>query len=499
MLTAAIIGVLGLIPGMPNLVFLLLAATLGGMAWMQRKRIAEEAAAPPRPRAAARGADARRRQSGGELERRLAGGRARLEVGYRLIPMVDKGRTASCSRHPRLRKKFAQEVGFLSAPSTSATTSSSSPMVTSSLLAASRSAVAMHLSWPVPSPSTRGVSARLPDARPPTRLPGLPWFGVDRRLDARAGARARLHRGGREHRGGDPPQPRHPQPRRRAAWAARDPGPASTTRQGIARWSRTSCPSCCRSAPCSACCRTCSRKASTSATCAASSRCSPENAPRVQDPAQLTTRVREGARPRHPAGPVPGQCRGPGDGAPSPAGAHPRCRPWLRAARAGAIELGLADTLLRQTAQIAQRQEDVGLPPVLLVPAQLRPLLSRFLRRAVPSSRGEGRTIQQRWCRRTRTIPRHRDGRFAWAERRDRDSRQSPRESPSAGATQVAIRRFVRVGADSVRPRSRLASRLRTMLALPDGCGATIAAAGARSRLPNSTLPETRFIPIPGA
>ncbi|HMU17336.1 MAG TPA: FHIPEP family type III secretion protein, partial [Thauera aminoaromatica] len=40
-LTAAIIGVLGLIPGMPNLVFLLLAATLGGMAWMRRKRIAE--------------------------------------------------------------------------------------------------------------------------------------------------------------------------------------------------------------------------------------------------------------------------------------------------------------------------------------------------------------------------------------------------------------------------------------------------------------------------
>jgi flagellar biosynthesis protein FlhA len=51
----------------------------------------------------------------------------------------------------------------------------------------------------------------------------------------------------------------------------------------------------------------------------------------------------------------------------------------------GVIEPGLADTLLRQTAQIAQRQEDIGLPPVLLVPAQLRTLLSRFLRRAVPS------------------------------------------------------------------------------------------------------------------
>ncbi|MDR0634490.1 MAG: FHIPEP family type III secretion protein, partial [Azoarcus sp.] len=53
----------------------------------------------------------------------------------------------------------------------------------------------------------------------------------------------------------------------------------------------------------------------------------------------------------------------------------------------GVIEPGLADTLLRQTAQLAQRQEDVGLPPVLLVPAPLRMLLSRFLRRAVPSLR----------------------------------------------------------------------------------------------------------------
>jgi len=53
----------------------------------------------------------------------------------------------------------------------------------------------------------------------------------------------------------------------------------------------------------------------------------------------------------------------------------------------GAIEPGLADTLLRQTAQLAQRQEEIGLPPVLLVPSQLRLLLSRFLRRAVPGLR----------------------------------------------------------------------------------------------------------------
>jgi flagellar biosynthesis protein FlhA len=48
------------------------------------------------------------------------------------------------------------------------------------------------------------------------------------------------------------------------------------------------------------------------------------------------------------------------------------------------IEPGLADTLVEQTAQAARRQEQLGLTPVLLVPAQLRALLARFLRRALP-------------------------------------------------------------------------------------------------------------------
>jgi flagellar biosynthesis protein FlhA len=51
----------------------------------------------------------------------------------------------------------------------------------------------------------------------------------------------------------------------------------------------------------------------------------------------------------------------------------------------GGIEPGLADTLLQQTEMAAQRQEQLGLTPVLLV-APLR-LLSRFLRRAMPQLR----------------------------------------------------------------------------------------------------------------
>jgi flagellar biosynthesis protein FlhA len=51
---------------------------------------------------------------------------------------------------------------------------------------------------------------------------------------------------------------------------------------------------------------------------------------------------------------------------------------------AGAIEPTLADTLLREAATAAQRQEDLGLPAVLLVPGNIRPLLSKFIRRTVP-------------------------------------------------------------------------------------------------------------------
>lgn len=50
----------------------------------------------------------------------------------------------------------------------------------------------------------------------------------------------------------------------------------------------------------------------------------------------------------------------------------------------GGFEPGLAERLLAQTGRVVQTQEDQGLPAVLLVPAPLRTLLARFLRRAAP-------------------------------------------------------------------------------------------------------------------
>ncbi|WP_439672333.1 flagellar biosynthesis protein FlhA [Cupriavidus necator] len=53
----------------------------------------------------------------------------------------------------------------------------------------------------------------------------------------------------------------------------------------------------------------------------------------------------------------------------------------------GGIEPGLADALLQQTQGAVTRQEQLGMDPVLLVPSQLRPLMARFLRRTMPQLR----------------------------------------------------------------------------------------------------------------
>jgi len=50
----------------------------------------------------------------------------------------------------------------------------------------------------------------------------------------------------------------------------------------------------------------------------------------------------------------------------------------------GGIEPGIADNLLHQAQAAIQRQEQMGLAPVLVVQHSLRVLLSRFLRRSLP-------------------------------------------------------------------------------------------------------------------
>jgi flagellar biosynthesis protein FlhA len=47
------------------------------------------------------------------------------------------------------------------------------------------------------------------------------------------------------------------------------------------------------------------------------------------------------------------------------------------------LEPGLADQLLRGVSQAAENQEQMGIPAVLLVPAPMRALMARFLRRSI--------------------------------------------------------------------------------------------------------------------
>jgi flagellar biosynthesis protein FlhA len=108
-ITAGIIGTLGMIPGMPHLVFWLIGAALGSLAWWLDRRDKLAAAAPPAPPPDAQPANAEATWDDLQPVDTLG-----LEVGYRLIALVDKTRAGDLlSRIKGVRKKFAQEVGFL--------------------------------------------------------------------------------------------------------------------------------------------------------------------------------------------------------------------------------------------------------------------------------------------------------------------------------------------------------------------------------------------------
>ena len=111
-LTAAIIGLLGLIPGMPNFIFLLIGGALAAVAWRLDRQRQEQ---KPLPVAAAPTV-AREVQEASWADVTpldVLG----LEVGYRLIPLVDKAQDGELLRRIRgIRKKFAQDVGFLVSP-----------------------------------------------------------------------------------------------------------------------------------------------------------------------------------------------------------------------------------------------------------------------------------------------------------------------------------------------------------------------------------------------
>ena len=112
--SAGILGLMGLVPGMPNFAFLAMAALSGSGAWLLHKKAMAEAEAPaPAPTAPAgpQASPEMRELSWEDVEAIDAIG---LEVGYRLIPLVDKAQGGELmGRIKGVRKKLSEELGFL--------------------------------------------------------------------------------------------------------------------------------------------------------------------------------------------------------------------------------------------------------------------------------------------------------------------------------------------------------------------------------------------------
>ncbi|CFW67639.1 flagellar biosynthesis protein FlhA [Yersinia enterocolitica] len=108
-LSAAVLGLLGMVPGMPNFVFLLFTAALLALAWRLRGKQSQQPTAAEAPVIQDQQQATEATWSDVQLEDPLG-----MEVGYRLIPMVDFQQNGELlGRIRSIRKKFAQEMGYL--------------------------------------------------------------------------------------------------------------------------------------------------------------------------------------------------------------------------------------------------------------------------------------------------------------------------------------------------------------------------------------------------
>ncbi|MBI5107144.1 MAG: flagellar biosynthesis protein FlhA [Rhodocyclales bacterium] len=379
-LTAVILGILGLIPGMPNLVFLLLASGLGYLAWRQfgvpaagagEALPAEPATAQPVENQEASWADVAPVDVLG------------LEVGYRLIPLVDRNQNGDLLKRIRgLRKKFAQDIGFLPAQVHIRDNLELRP--NAYRLTLKGVSIGQGEAYPGQflAINPGRVSGTLPGN--PTQDPafGLPaiWIEAVLREQAHvlgytvvdAGTVIATHLNhvilshatdllGRletqaliDHLAVETPKLVEDLVPKQIGLGILQRVLQNLLDEGVnIRDMRTIIETLA------------------------------EQAPRTQDPLELTAQVRIAL------GRAIIQQYYPSGNDMQVIALDPSLERLLGQAMqggsdAGGIEPGLADTLLRETANAARQQEDLGLPAVLLVPGQLRWLLSRFLRRAVP-------------------------------------------------------------------------------------------------------------------
>ncbi|WP_047048132.1 flagellar biosynthesis protein FlhA [Vibrio mexicanus] len=112
MITACILGVMGIVPGMPHFAFLFLATLAGaGAYWLTRKQKKAKEEEKNLPATTEQEAAPQKELSWDDVQPVDIIG---LEVGYRLIPLVDRDQGGELlERVKGVRKKLSQDFGFL--------------------------------------------------------------------------------------------------------------------------------------------------------------------------------------------------------------------------------------------------------------------------------------------------------------------------------------------------------------------------------------------------
>ena len=379
-LSAGIMGVLGLIPGMPHFVFLLLAAGLGWLTWakIQKQQVTEKGEAE-KPVAPVAPAEESTEASWADVAPVDVLG---LEVGYRLIPLVDRGQDGELLKRIRgLRKKFAQEVGFLSAPVHIRDNLELRPNAYRITLkgveaGAGEAYPGMYLAI-----NPGRVSGNLPGTQTKDPAFGLPatWIEPSQRdhahilgytvVDASTVVATHLNHiiisHAAELLGRQETQALLDHLAKESPKLIEDLVPKVLSLSTVQRVLQNLLDEGVNIRDMRTIIETLA-----------------EYSPRMQDPTELTAQVRVAlgraiVQQIYPSGQEL-----------QVLALEPGLERLLNQAMQGAgadgsgIEPGLADTLLRETAAAAKKQEDMGMPAVLLVPSNLRWLLSRFLRRA---------------------------------------------------------------------------------------------------------------------
>jgi len=380
-LTAAILGIMGLIPGMPHVAFLLLAAALVGIAWLLHKR----AAAPAAPQAEAAPAEVPETTDVSWDDVAPVDVLA-LEVGYRLIPLVDKGQDGELlKRIKAIRKKFAQETGFLPPAVHIRDNLELRPNSYRILLKGveiGRADAQPNMFLAI---NPGRVTAEVQGLRTQDPAFGLPavWIEAPQRdaaqdhgytvVDTATVIATHLHqlmqKHGAELLGRQEVQGLVERLGKDSPKLVEDTVPKivplGTLQKVLQNLLEESVPV---------------RDMRSVVEALA------ENAGRTQDPAELTACVRAALGRSIVHGLFPG-AQELSVIALDPALERVLMQALGSGGEGGGIEPSLADSIVAQAKQAADEQEAVGLPAVLLAPGALRPLLARFLRRVVPSLR----------------------------------------------------------------------------------------------------------------